>query len=277
MSLSIPAEQVCDVDRCADVWRLDDPFDPKLGPWTCAACHSAPSGDPRVEWCSSADFSPADRPCSLGLDPHGQQSERERVADPPCSLRLDPHRQTQTQRQTQNVNSYVDGKLTVGEQLPGEKRGGAESKKRVYGIFDPNTAMYRVLKEWRAGMLVPEFEVPLALDRIAPQAHTLRALAEALASTMGLWLTLGETGAMPVSRSWTALLMGLDPVRDVQRAAKLLHALERADVIRQDGALDPLGKADGTRCFQPFDYDLVSLFEPHPQAVPDIEREEQAA
>lgn len=84
-----------------------------------------------------------------------------------------------------------------------------------------------------------------------------------IAVTMGFSLTMGETDAVPISCSWAAWLIGEDPVGGKRRAWQLLRQLEAREVIRVDGCLQPFrGRRDGTRCWQPYDYDLAALWVP---------------
>jgi hypothetical protein len=92
---------------------------------------------------------------------------------------------------------------------------------------------------------------------------------------MGLRLTHGMTDAALISRRYLAWVMGMDPERGAKLAGRWLTALERAKVIRRDGAMPQRGMPNGTALWQPFDYDLAELWDGL-RAVPDSGEEAAA-
>jgi hypothetical protein len=136
------------------------------------------------------------------------------------------------------------GQFSIGQR---DRRGG-----------DP--VLFRLLADHKADRLEP-VPVPLPIHRLARQATALRSIAGWMALLMGLRLTEGDADALPFSTSLCCRLMGWDPTADKTRASTCLKRLEEKQVIRYAGSLEPDGKPDGTRCFQPCGFDLEELFE----------------
>lgn len=115
-----------------------------------------------------------------------------------------------------------------------------------------------LLEDWRRGDLEP-IDVPLRVDRLAPQATTLRAIAEKFALVAGLCVAVGAAGPVAFTTDTCCRLMGWDPRRRKLNASTAIHALERANVIRWVKDLEPVGRGNGARCFLPCDVDLEAL------------------
>ena len=146
--------------------------------------------------------------------------------------------------------------------LDAEDTGGSEESKKIGSdaIFSENEPLFQRMAEYKAGRMVPDFEVRLRIERLPRNASTLRAVAERIALVMSLQLTDGDPADPALSCTVVAWLMGLDPEKGAKQASKWLHALERYHVIRQSKTLPPLkGQPCGTRCFQPYDFELVEL------------------
>lgn len=157
-----------------------------------------------------------------------------------------------------DANSTILGCVTP-RPLPLPVPGGASPhKQRGSGqnevVFDEDSAVLRMLAEHDRGEWMPEFDVPLRLEAIPRQAFRLRALAERIAIVMSLRLSMGDTTDVPISASFAARLIGLDPDRDKKVARQLLKALVDYRVIRHAGELPKHHKGNGTRTYQPYGF-----------------------
>ena len=97
-----------------------------------------------------------------------------------------------------------------------------------------------LFERYRAGDLVP-VPVVLDVDRLAPQAHELRRLAEQIALVMGLRLAMFDYGPVPLSERTVARLMGwaCRGQPDGKRAWSALNTLEDRGVIVRGPDLEP--------------------------------------
>jgi hypothetical protein len=144
------------------------------------------------------------------------------------------------------------------------ERSGKTGEPVAFG--DEAERLFRQVADYENGRIAkPDIMVPLAIGNLPPQAKTLRGLAAKLAVIGSYRLTDGDAGWWPVSGSFAAWLMGLDPDLDARRGRKWLDALVRYRVLREGEPLEKLGKGDGTRTFKPYGYELeVLLSSPAP-------------
>ena len=128
-------------------------------------------------------------------------------------------------------------------------------------FFDENDPLVQFMKEWKAGRSVPQFDVELDTSGLSPRATDLRMLAAAISAAFGYSLQMGDTKAPLIAGSFAVWMIGGNPRKQDRYGRKLLDGLAQHKVIRYERSAEPLdGRLAGTRCFQPFGYDLAELF-----------------
>ena len=213
--------------------------------WRCEMCDPVP---PKT-W-------PADQ-----CHPDYAQSAAPASESPyPTEIPVSTGNSTEALAEEETLASESENGSLEGEHCGFSDTGGSE-KIGAAEIFDHNGALWGMLEDYRAGRLTSDFEVRLEVT-MAKNAHMLRSLARQIEIVMGLSLTMGEVRAPMISCSFAAWLMGWDPERGSRRASGALKALADAKVIRRDGLMPPMeDMAEGTHRWQPYDFDVASLFE----------------
>jgi hypothetical protein len=128
---------------------------------------------------------------------------------------------------------------------------------------DQEPELYGLIAEHEARLLTP-VDIRLDLSELGPRATTMRRVALDMQLLMGLRAAVDEYRPLPYSASLCARRNGL---HDERHASRVLRTLEKRKVIRSVDPLDPrltpdrTKLRDGTKCYEPFGFDLEALLD----------------
>jgi hypothetical protein len=122
----------------------------------------------------------------------------------------------------------------------------------------PRAELYELLSEYEEGTLAPE---QLELGPMPANATPdMKLVAQHMRLLMGLRLAVGDARPLPYSARFAAARFGW---RHPERASRAIRQLCASGIIRYAGSLEPKGKPNGTRTYEP----------PLPLAASTIENE----